>query len=133
MNYIGPDNPMNLKTCLLVTDDPDDHQAFSEALSEVSANTVLIVMLDSTKASMVLQAEKLKPDYIFVDLSMHGIFVNDFLKVVKSIPEARAVPSILYGEEEELNKIQEKERLPVFPKDYNYAELRDFLKGVIRV
>ena len=69
---------MNLKTCLLVTDDPDDHQAFSEALSEISLNTILVVILDSKQASLLLKTKKLIPDYIFVDMSMQGIEINEF-------------------------------------------------------
>jgi CheY-like chemotaxis protein len=123
---------MNVKTCLLVTDDPDDHQSFSEALSEISANTILIVILDSEKATMLLESKKLIPDYIFVDLSMHGIHIREFMEAVKRDGSLRTIPAILYGDEDELNKIQQVDSVPFFPKDYNYAELRSFLMDVVQ-
>jgi CheY-like chemotaxis protein len=123
---------MLLKTCLLVTDDPDDHQAFSEALAEISDNAVLIVILDSKKASLLLREKKHIPDYIFVDLSMHGIHINEFMNGVRTDRELSDIPFILYGEEEELQKIQISRGEPFFSKDYNYAELRSFLMDVLQ-
>jgi CheY-like chemotaxis protein len=124
---------MLLKTCLLVTDDPDDHQAFSEALSEISENTILIVILDSKKASLLLQEKKHVPDYIFVDLSMHGILINEFMDGVRMDSALKSIPTILYGEEDELKKVPQAYGKPFFSKDYNYAELRSFLMDVLEV
>lgn len=124
---------MDLKTCLLVTDDPDDHQAFSEALNEISSNTILIIMLDSTKAALLLQSKKLIPDYIFIDLSMHGIRITEFMTAFKREASIQHIPVVLYGEEEQLSKLQNIDGTPFFSKDYNYAELRSFLKEVIQV
>jgi ribosomal protein L25 (general stress protein Ctc) len=123
---------MQLKTCLLVTDDPDDHQAFSEAFSEISDNTILIVILDSKKASLLLQEKKYVPNYIFVDLSMHGIHINEFMNGVRVDSTLNGIPTILYGEEEELKKIPSTYGMPFFSKDYNYAELRSFLIEILK-
>jgi CheY-like chemotaxis protein len=122
---------MPLKTCLLVTDDPDDHQAFSEAISELSDNTILIVILDSKKALLLLREKKHVPDYIFVDLSMHGIHIAEFMNHVRLDSALNTIPTILYGEEDELAKIDNSYGAPFFSKDYNYAELRNFLRTVI--
>jgi hypothetical protein len=122
---------MQLKTCLLITDDPDDHQAFSEALSEISDNTILIVILDSKKASLLLREKKYTPDYIFVDLSMHGIHISEFMDGVSMGNAFKSIPTILYGEEEELKKVPQSYGKPFFSKDYNYAELRSFLMEVL--
>lgn len=124
---------MYLKTCLLVTDDPDDHQAFSEALAEISDNTVLIVILDSKKASLLLREKKHIPDYIFVDLSMHDIHINEFMSVVRLDSALNQIPTILYGEETELTKISNADKTPFFSKDYSYAQLRRFLMGVLEL
>jgi CheY-like chemotaxis protein len=61
---------MTLRTCLLVTDDPDDHQAISEALSQISEKTIVLNILDSQKALTLLKESTYRPDYIFLDLSM---------------------------------------------------------------
>ena len=54
---------MKVKTCLLITDDPDDHQAFSEAFAEVSEETIVLIVLDSQKALEMLRAKKHVPDH----------------------------------------------------------------------
>jgi CheY-like chemotaxis protein len=123
---------MQLKTCLLVTDDPDDHQAFSEALSEISENAILIVILDSKKAAMLLREKKHIPDHIFVDLSMHGIHIREFMNAARLDSALNTIPITLYGEEEELIKVENTFSAPFFSKDYNYVELRSFLQEVIQ-
>lgn len=122
---------MAVKTCLLVTDDPDDHQAFSEALTEISSKTVVLIVLDSEKALELLTSKRHIPDYMFVDLSMHGIKSNSFLKAVQSDPEIRSVPAVVYGVKPEFDKIEDHEGLIFFNKEYQYSELRNFLKEYI--
>lgn len=121
-----------VETSLLVTDDPDDHQAFTEALSEVSVNTIVLIVLDSEKALRLLEDKKHMPDYIFLDLSMHGIRINSFLKVINSNTELSAVPTVVYGEEDDFAKIANSENLTFFNKEYEYSELRNFLKNFIK-
>lgn len=123
---------MNLETCLLVTDDPDDHQVFSEALSEISPGVILVVIPDSEKAVELLKAKKLVPDYIFLDLSMHGVRMNSFLKVLKADDTLKGIPAILYGNDGELENAVEMNVAAFFSKDYNYSELRNFLREIIK-
>lgn len=118
---------MPLKTCLLVTDDPDDHQAFSEALSEISRETVVLIVLDSEKALLLLKAKKCIPDCIFLDLSMPGIRINTFLKNVSNETVLQKVPKVIYGESSGFDKIEDAEGLFFFVKDYEYSQLREFL------
>jgi DNA-binding NtrC family response regulator len=122
---------MNLKTCLLITDDPDDHDAFSEALSEISSQLVLIVISNSEKALEVLKSKKYRPDYIFVDLCMHGIRANSFLKAMNNEIELAHIPIILYGDKTNIEKIKYHSPLPFLSKNYSYTELRKFLKRII--
>ena len=81
---------MLIRTSLLVTDDHDDHVAFSEALSEISAQTIVLVALDSVKALALVRSKKFIPDYFFLDLSMPGIKINSFLKVIHTRTSAFA-------------------------------------------
>lgn len=122
---------MSVKTCLLVTDDPDDHQAFSEALSEFSAQTVVLIVLDSDKALELMQSKRHIPDYIFVDLSMHGIRTDIFLQEIKSNPDIHSVPKVVYGAKSAFERIEDNQGLIFFRKDYEYSELRNFLKEYI--
>jgi CheY-like chemotaxis protein len=120
---------MTVKTCLLVTDDPDDHQAFSEALTEISERTVVLNILDSQKALSLLLSKRYAPDYIFLDLSMHGIRINTFLKSVMADTILSEVPMVVYGEQASISKIDGNfNNIIFFNKDFEYSELKDFLK-----
>lgn len=118
---------MSITTCLLVTDDPDDHQAFSEAFSEISSNTIVLIILDSEKALQLLMSGKYTPDYLFLDLSMHGIRINTFLKSIKNDPALRNLPTVAYGEESAFAKVEYTDGVNFFNKEYQYSELREFL------
>ncbi|HEY0652572.1 MAG TPA: response regulator [Chryseosolibacter sp.] len=125
---------MTVKTCLLITDDPDDHQAFSEAFAEVSENTVVLIVLDSQKALEMLRAKKHRPDFIFLDLSMHGIRINTFLKYIKVDDlNLKLVPVVVYGDVSEFYKLEFSSEVTFFNKEYEYSELRDFLREFFRI
>jgi CheY-like chemotaxis protein len=119
---------MTEQICLLVTDDPDDHQAFSEALSEISADAIVLIILDSQKAIQLFKAYAHRFDYIFLDLSMNGIRINSFLKGIAGNPDLKSVRILVYGEEGSFARIDSNEKLVFFKKEYEYSELRDFLK-----
>jgi CheY-like chemotaxis protein len=122
---------MTVKTCLLVTDDPDDHHAFSEALAEISENTIILNILDSQKAISFLLSKRHTPDYIFLDLSMHGIRINTFLKSIKGDIDVNKVPAVVYGDRATFSKIDGNfSDLTFFNKDYQYSELKEFLKRI---
>jgi CheY-like chemotaxis protein len=120
---------MTLKTCLLVTDDADDHQAFSEALNEISEMTIVLIVLDSHKALELIKTKKHRPDYIFLDLSMNGIRINSFLKTIRSDVDLTSVPAVVYGDESTLEGLEQFKGLTFFNKEYEYSELRDFLRN----
>lgn len=125
---------MTVKTCLLITDDPDDHQAFSEAFAEVSENTVVLIVLDSQKALEMLRARKHLPDFIFLDISMHGIRINTFLKYIKvEGGNLKQIPIVVYGDVSEFYKLEYSSEVTFFNKEYEYSELRDFLRELFRI
>jgi DNA-binding NtrC family response regulator len=118
---------MALKTCLLVTDDPDDHLAFSEAVSEVSDKAVVLIILDSQKALSLLMAKTHTPDYIFLDLSMQGIRINPFLHEIRSEAGLGNIPTVVYGDIASLYSIESVDGVTFFDKDYEYSQLKNFL------
>jgi CheY-like chemotaxis protein len=125
---------MPVKTCLLITDDPDDHQAFSEAFSEVSEETIVLIVLDSQKALEMLRAKKHSPDFIFLDMSMHGIRINTFLKFLKVEQKLPSnVPVVVYGDMADFYKLEYSSEVTFFNKEYEYSELRDFLREFFRI
>jgi DNA-binding NtrC family response regulator len=119
---------MALQKCLLVTDDPDDHQAFTDALTEISDNAVVVVILDSHKALSLLLEKTFIPDYIFLDLSMTGIRINTFLKTLKKEIGLESIPTVLYGDNQTFFDTGEYGELHYFKKEYEYSELKDLLK-----
>lgn len=124
---------MKVMTCLLITDDPDDHQSFSEAFAEVSEETIVLIVLDSQKALEMLRAKKHSPDFIFLDLSMHGIRINTFLKFIKTEDKnLQNLPVVVYGDVTEFYKMEFASEVTFFNKEYEYSELRDFLKEFFR-
>jgi CheY-like chemotaxis protein len=123
---------MTVTTCLLVTDDPDDHQSFSEAFAEISENAVVLIVLDSLKALTLIRSQKHAPDYIFLDLSMHNIRINTFLNTIRGDRELRHTPTVVYGDETSLIKVGSAENVIFFNKHYEYSELRDFLAGFFK-
>jgi CheY-like chemotaxis protein len=118
---------MTLRTCLLVTDDPDDHQAISEALSQISEDTIVLNILDSQKALMLLKESACQPDYLFLDLSMHGIRINSLLKTIKDDGGLLKIPTVVYGLNDAFSQIDDTRHLIFFNKDYEYSKLKDFL------
>ncbi len=122
---------MTVKTCLLVTDDPDDHQAFSEAFSDVSREAIVLNVLDSVKALQLLKAQKYIPDYFFIDLSMHGIRINAFLKIIGGDPTISKIPTVLYGHESDILEVEGGDAYLFFDKEYGFTELRNFLKEFV--
>jgi CheY-like chemotaxis protein len=123
---------MPLRTCLLVTDDSDDHQSISEAISQISEKTVVLNVLDSQMALLLLREKesKYQPDYIFLDLSMHGLRINSLLKSIRNEDGFFKSPVVVYGDIELFNQIDNAEHLIFFSKDYQYSELLDFLRTI---
>ena len=121
---------MNLKTCLLITDDPDDHQVFSEALAEIIPDTIVIAILNAESAWRLLSERKHVPDYIFVDLTTYGIDATAFLNALKTDPVLKNITTVVYGDEP-LGK-DRQDGFHFFSKDYDYNELRGFLKRTLR-
>lgn len=122
---------MTVKICLLIADDPDDHQAFSEALSDYE-KTIVLIILDGKKALELIRAKLYLPDYIFVDLSMHGIAINTFLKTLRTELGRESVSVVVYGDEGDFDKIQETGGLTFFGKDYEFSELKNFLIELVQ-
>lgn len=122
---------MASKTCLLVSDDPDDHQSFSEAVSELSQESIVVVILDCMKALQALVLQRVSPEMVILDLTMHGIRMNTFTKAYFENEALKKIPLILYGDEGMIHQMKNDPEIHVFRKNFNYAELKDFLAPFI--
>lgn len=123
---------MIVKTCLLVSDDPDDQLHFTEALNEVSPDTVLVTVLNSKKALDIIKQQKFVPDYLFLDLTMQDSLHNEFSEILgnENGNPRFGTKLIVYGNEEEL-VISKMKQVSPLEKDFTYTELKDFLKRAL--
>ena len=120
---------MTLRTCLLISDDPDDQHNISEAISEISEKTIVLNILDSKKALLLLTEGKFEPDFVFLDLSMPGVRINSLLTILKDEDGFLKRPTIVYGDQSSLSQVNDQNLIP-FSKDYTYSELKFFLSTI---
>lgn len=123
----------SIKTCLLVTDDPDDHHAITEAIAKISESTVVLIVIDGEKAARVLISKVHIPDYVIIDLSMDGLDINFLLQSIREQVMLSRIPILTYGEPSEYAEIDNRQSLMFFAKGYEFSKLqsvlRDFLEG----
>lgn len=102
---------MNVKTCLLVEDDPEDQEFFLDALHRVSEKTGCYAVSNGEEALSTLLEEDLFPDYIFTDINMPKMNGFEFLAVLKGIEKFKDIPIIIYSSDYSEEKIQKAKRL----------------------
>jgi CheY-like chemotaxis protein len=123
---------MIVKTCLLVSDDPDDHIEFSEALYEISNDIVLVTVTHPQKAIDLLKMRKCNPDYIFFNLEMNGFNPDEFLLAIEEDPEFENIPLIAFGEYGDYDKLKSRRISSFLNSDTSFSELRNFLTKIVK-
>ena len=72
-------------TLMLVDDDQDDIELFSEALREIDSSIVLMTAHNGADALKILESDIFeKPDLLFLDLNMPVMNGLDCLRAIKS-------------------------------------------------
>lgn len=75
-------------TCLLIDDDPDDHEFFSIALKQAFPQAVCSCVSNCLEANDQLHAKTIPvPDYIFMDWNLPYPETKECVKSLKSFPE----------------------------------------------
>jgi len=83
---------------LLVDDDEDDAQFFSDALKELSLNTHFDHCLSGNQALQQLtNGQVTSPDIIFLDVNMPAMNGWDCLREIKNIARLRHIPIVMYS------------------------------------
>ena len=84
-------------SCIIVEDDEDFAEMLQRYITRVSDLEVLAVHGDTTQAA--LDIEKLKPDVLFLDISISGLEGPEFMELVEHKPQIIVVsghpPSIM--------------------------------------
>jgi CheY-like chemotaxis protein len=109
--------------CLLVNDNPLDHDLFGEALSDVSPKTTCCVATSSQEALALIVDEQIIPDIIFIEAESSGINAIEFLTLFKSEPFYRNVPVIVHTKsvnKRKIKKIKAAGATAIYPREYRY-------------
>ena len=119
---------MIVRTCLLISDDPDDHIEFSEALYEISDDTVLVTVSGIKKAAELLRLRKCTPEFIFLNAGISDFDSKTFFAMLHNDELLRKVKVILYGDPmpDMVSSIA-----VVLDPDLTYSELKEVLKKEI--
>ncbi|MDX1471627.1 MAG: response regulator [Flavobacteriaceae bacterium] len=81
----------------LVDDDEDDRFLFSDALKRSNSNIHLKMFQEASEVLDHLKTTEAIPDVIFIDLNMPLINGEELLEKIKSGPNNRDIPIIVYS------------------------------------
>ena len=124
---------MIVRTCLLISDDPDDHVEFSEALYAISDNAILMTVSDSQKAVDLLVLKKCIPEFLFLNLATPGLIANEFFNALARDTSLNNIHIIAFGDITAPHNI-DKSRIKTFLDDgMSFSELKNALKSVIGI
>jgi response regulator RpfG family c-di-GMP phosphodiesterase len=121
---------MVLRTCLLVSDDPDDHIMFTEVLYEISSDIVLMSVLDPLKALNLLSSGRHLPDYLILNLSDAEFITESFFAALEQHPGLERIPLIAYGDISQARTVRNGRISAFLDNDFTYSRLRSMLVKV---
>jgi CheY-like chemotaxis protein len=116
-------------TILLVDDNEDDRKLFIESVREVDKNINCVAKANGQEALLYLKnTENAIPDFIFLDIRMHGLDGRQCLKEIKRDVRLKSVPVIVYTTSRDVMDSVELKMLgaahfmskPVSPDDVYY-------------
>lgn len=119
---------------LLIDDDSDDIDLFSEAVSNISPEIKCWTANDGFEGLKLLNEELVVlPDYIFLDVNMPVMGGRECLAKIKSNSRLKSIPVFMYSTTSNANEIQELRKLGA--KDFvikpaNFNSLVNLLKSV---
>ena len=122
---------MTVRTCLLVSDDPDDHVEFTEALYEIASDIVVLVVSDTGRAAELILSGRHVPDILIVDLAVNGFNHDDFFSSLAKDAGFASLTILAYGDAGEFEKIKSPRISAFMERDSAYSEIRGFLRKVL--
>jgi CheY-like chemotaxis protein len=86
------------KHILLIDDDQDDAELFSDAIEELRIDAVVAHFFDGNEGLEKLKRKEISvPDVIFLDVNMPHINGWDCLREIKMIAHLRKIPIVMYS------------------------------------
>jgi CheY-like chemotaxis protein len=121
---------------LLVDDDPDDTDLFEEALKNVDHDVEFYSAQDCSDILSQLKGQKIQPEIIFLDINMPDMNGWECLAALKSDPELRDIPVLMYSTSSATldgHKAIRKGALGFLEKPPSYEQLKAFLLQLVPV
>src|SRR4051794_11451405 len=84
-----------VKKVLLIDDDPDEHEMFTEAVQSFNNNFLCLTASNCTDAFFIIKEQK--PDIIFLDLNMPGTNGIICLRKFRKTPGLENIPVYMYS------------------------------------
>jgi len=99
------------KMILIVDDDPDDVQFFCNALYESNKPYYCISVTNAEEALLFIENTLINPEFIFLDLNMPRVDGKECLIKLKSNPQSKNIPVIVYSTTSHTKEIEELYKL----------------------
>lgn len=122
---------MIVKTCLLISDDPDDHIEFSEALNEVSEQCVMITVSDIRKAIDLLVHKKCVPEFVLLNLDIADFSSDDFFHALDGDSLLKNIRIVAYGDTVDSESVDLSRVNRFIDGDLTFSELKKELESII--
>ena len=86
------------KHILLIDDDQDDAELFSDAVEELGMDVVIDHFVDGNEGIAKLRRDAIRrPDIVFLDINMPHINGWDCLRELKTIAQLNKIPIVMYS------------------------------------
>ncbi|PBQ32897.1 response regulator [Sphingobacteriaceae bacterium] len=125
---------MQYQTILLIDDDVEDQEIFTNALSKVSDLVQCVCFTNARTALEKLKAKELNPDIIFLDLNMPIMNGREFLTLLKNTEALKEIPVIIFSTSASPTTIKETRDLGAkdfITKPNRFDQLVEILKPII--
>ena len=118
-------------TILIVDDDIDDLEIFTEAVKTISTQINCIRALDGAEAMQML--DNINPDIIFLDINMPGMNGAECLSLIKKNEEFKNLPVVVYSTSPDMIDFGQYEGLNVccLKKDVSYLNTVISIKRIL--
>ncbi|HXL57967.1 MAG TPA: response regulator [Chitinophagaceae bacterium] len=121
------------KSVLLIDDDPDDLMFFREAVIEINPAYKCFTSTNAEETLQQLIKEKIKPNFIFLDLNMPRINGKDCLRQIKKIPWLSQIPVIIYSTSKLKKEMEEVLKLGAFRFLIKPSTLPDIIAAIKKI
>ncbi len=120
----------DIRTCLLIDDDVDDHEIFSMALEDAGLSVELISEYSAPAALDRLCSAARLPDIIFLDLNMPKIGGKQCLAEIRKKEHLKAIPVVIYSTSADIRDLIETKELGATAYVVKSSKLDDLIAAL---